>query len=325
MFKICLIGCGYMTRDGHGPSCAQYAQSHEGVELAACCDIRLEAAQAVCETFGFQRAYTDYIEMVEQEKPDVVLAITPVALTAEISIELLNRKIPVLLEKPPGMDPEQAMAIHEAALRNDTPARAAFNRRYMPLVRALKEELEELGLPVLDVDCMFVRSGRTDVDFSTTAIHAIDLVSHLAGSEYEKVRFLYQDITVKEKPVINTKMTAVMKNGATASLTFQPCGGCVIERVTVTLSGYTLFLELPVWGGMDAPGRLVCAKGRTVYKTVCGDRETMHESNGFYDESRLFFDGLRAGERPVSDVVTGVSSVAIAQHMRQKKDEYTKL
>lgn len=323
MFKICLIGCGYMTRDGHGPSCAQYARTHEDVELVACCDLNPEAAQAACKNFGFQRAYTDYIEMAEQENPDVVLAITPVALTAEVSIELLNRKIPVFLEKPPGTTPEQAMAIHEAAIRNNTPARVAFNRRYMPLVRALKEELAEIGQPVLDVDCMFVRSGRTDADFSTTAIHAIDLVSHLAGSEYETVNFLYQDITFKEKPVVNTKMSAVMKNGATASLTFQPCGGCVIERVTVTLSGYTLFLELPVWGGMDAPGKLVCTKGKTVYKTICGDRETMHESNGFYDESRLFFDELRTGKRPVSDVITGIPSVAIAHCIRQKKNTYS--
>lgn len=324
MFKICLIGCGYMTRDGHGPSCAQYVRTHEDTQLAACCDIDLEAAQATCKAFGFQRAYTDYIEMVEKEQPDVVMAITPVGLTAPISIELLNRKIPVFLEKPPGMDPEQAAAIHKAAMENNTPARVAFNRRYMPLVQELKEELNRLALPVLDVDCMFVRSGRTDADFSTTAIHAIDLVSNLVGSDYEEVHFLYQNITVKEKPVVNTKMTARMENGATATLTFQPCGGCVVERVTVTLCGYTLFLELPVWGGMDAPGRLVCTQGRTVYKTVYGDKETMHESNGFYNESAGFFDALRAGERPASDVISGASSVAISHCIRQKKSEYVK-
>ena len=114
MFKICLIGCGYMTRDGHGPSCAQYAQTHSDTVLAACCDINLEVAQAACEQFGFRRAYTDYREMVEKEQPDVVMAITPVALTAQVSMELLNRNIPVFLEKPPGMNPEQAHAIHEA-------------------------------------------------------------------------------------------------------------------------------------------------------------------------------------------------------------------
>lgn len=68
---------------------------------------------------------------------------------------------------------------------------------------------------------------------------------------------------------------------------------CLIGCGYMTRDGYPLFLELPVWGGMDAPGRLVCTKGRTVYKTICGDKDSMFESNGFYDESRLFFDELR--------------------------------
>ena len=66
-FKICLIGCGQMTKDGHGLSCQKYANEHEGVVLAACCDINLEAAEFACKEYGFQRAYTDYLEMVEQE------------------------------------------------------------------------------------------------------------------------------------------------------------------------------------------------------------------------------------------------------------------
>ena len=66
-FKICIVGCGFMTKEGHGPSCAKYASEHEDVELAACCDINLAAAQEICNRFGFARAYTDYLEMAERE------------------------------------------------------------------------------------------------------------------------------------------------------------------------------------------------------------------------------------------------------------------
>lgn len=326
MFKICLIGCGYMTRDGHGPSCKKYAEEHDDVILAACSDIKIEAALEACSAFGFQRAYTDYLEMVEKEKPDVVLVITPVALTCEISIALLERKIPVLLEKPPGMNVEENAKIHEAAIRNNVPARVAFNRRYTPLLRALKEELAGIDLPVLDVDCMFVRKGRKEADFSTTAIHGIDSVRYLSGSEYKSVRLQYQDILVDDKPVTNTKVSAVMKNGTSAGITFLPCGGCVVERITVTLSGYTFFLKLPVWEGIDMPGELVCTKNGKVYKTIKGEElvqeYTLHESNGFYDESRIYFDELRGGKWPVSDVLTGQTSVAIARCIRDRIEWY---
>ena len=166
--------------------------------LAACCDIHPAAAEYACREYGFQRFYTDYIEMVEKEKPDVVLAVTPVELTKEISIQLLERKIPVLLEKPPGMDPEENIAIHDAAIRNNTPARVAFNRRYTPLLRALMEEMKAAQVPVIDVSCMFIRIGRKSTDFSTTAIHGIDTVRFLSGSDYAKVHLHYHDCLIEQ-------------------------------------------------------------------------------------------------------------------------------
>ena len=255
-----------------------------------------------------------------------ILVITPVNLTKEVSIVLLERKIPILLEKPPGMNVEENRKIHEAAINNNVPARVAFNRRYTPLLRTLKEEIIRIGEPVLDVDCMFVRAGRKDDDFSTTAIHGIDTVRYLSESEYRNVSFRYQNIIVDDKTVTNIKMSAVMHNGSTTSITFLPCGGCVVERITVTLSGYSLFLYLPVWGGIDAPGKLVCTKNKGIYKIIQGEelvqQYTLHESNGFYDESRIFFDELREGKWPESDVITGHTSVAIAQCIREKKELY---
>lgn len=324
-FRICLIGCGEMTKDGHGLSCRKYAAEHENVVLAACCDIKKEAAEHVCREYGFQRAYTDYLKMVEREQPDVVMAVTPVELTKEISIALLERKIPVLLEKPPGMDALENQAIHEAALRNHTPARVAFNRRYTPLLRALMEEIQAAGTQMLDVSCMFVRVGRKVPDFSTTAIHGIDTVRYIAGSEYTKVHLHYNDSIVEGIPVNNIQMTGVMQNGVMVSATFLPHGGCVVERISVTLVGYTFFLFLPVWSGTDTPGELVCMKDGEEYKRISGDDlvpvYTLYESNGYYAESQIFFDELRSGERPASDVISGKASVEIAQAIRERKTD----
>lgn len=329
-FKICLIGCGGMTKSGHGPSVKKYAAlpGNENVILAGCCDINENAAREAAENFGFKKYYTNYIEMVETEKPDVVMAITPVMLTEEISIELLKRKIPTILEKPPGMDKNAVMNIHKTAIENNVPARVAFNRRYTPLVAELKKEIEKIGSPVLNVNCLFIRKGRNDADFSTTASHGIDTARFLTDSDYKEATFRYVDTKVDGITVPNISISAFMENGATANLSFLPRGGCIVERFCVTLLEHTLILKIPVWDGSDVPGELICMHDDKVYKTVSGneliDEYTIYEANGFYQESQSFFDLLRNGERPVSDVASGASTVEIMKCIRERITEYKK-
>ena len=65
-----------------------------------------------------------------------------------------------------------------------------------------------------------------------------------------------------------------------------------------------------------------------IYKTVSGDEliseYSLHEANGFYQESQSFFDMLKKGKRPESDVITGASTVDIMQCIRERKTDYKK-
>lgn len=325
MFKICIIGCGNMAINGHGPACRKYAYLHEDTQLAACCDVDPKKAEAFQKEFGFQRYYTDYKRMIEQEKPDVALVITPSSLTAKVSQEVLETKTNILLEKPPGINQEETKSIHECAERNGVYARVGFNRRYMPIVTSLIQEIAACGQPILHADCNFVRTGRTDDDFCTTAIHAIDSIRYIVNSDYRKADFLYQDIEYAGKKVTDFYMHAQFENSAAAQINLLPCSGCVSERIHVSCVDYTFFAELPVWNGIDMPGRLVCTKNGTAYKTITGDRESLFESNGFYAENATFFDLIKRGKKAYSDVATGIQSVEIADYLRKRKPEYCAL
>ena len=87
-------------------------------------------------------------------------------------------------------------------------------------------------------------------------------------------------------------------------------------------------MKLPVWDGSDVPGEIICMKDDTVYKVISGDdlveSYSLHESNGFYSASQGFFDMLRNGERPVSDVISGKDSVEISDCIRFRKTKYAK-
>ena len=312
-----------MAKSGHAPSLRLYASRHPDAELSACCDIDAEKTSYFRREFGFLREYSDYMEMLREERPDAALVLMPVALTAKVSMDVIRTGTNVMLEKPPGIHADETRAIHECALAHGVHARVAFNRRYMPLVRALREEIAACGEMPVYADCRFVRVGRTDADFCTTAIHAIDSIRCILNSDYRVASFTYQNFPYKnDRTGTNYYITADFESGAAAHISFLTCGGCVAERITVSCKDYTFFLELPVWMGLDMPGRLVCTHGGQAYKTLIGEHDTMFESSGFYDESASFFDLIRAGAAPASDVSSGIQSVEIADCMRRREKIY---
>lgn len=184
-FKICVIGCGGIAVRGHGPAYQLYRQTHEGTELAGCCDIDAQRAAHFRERFGFRRAYTDYAEMLAQERPDAVCLVVPVEKTAGLAVSIMKRGYPLLMEKPPGIELCEAELLANAAESCGVPNMVAFNRRHVPLVRILRERMA--NRVIRHIQCEFCRVGRYDKDFTTTAVHGIDTVGLLAGAPYKEV------------------------------------------------------------------------------------------------------------------------------------------
>ena len=192
MFKICVIGCGSMSTIGHGPSFQKYKADHPDTCLAGCCDLSEEKAQRYAESFGFDAWYTDYPAMLDAIKPDAVALICPVALTKELSIDIMQRGYNIILEKPPGLNSDQIGQMLAVAKEKGVFVRTSFNRRYTPLIVKLKELL--VGKRIFNITYQMYRKTRRDADFATTAIHAIDAVKYIAGIDYSRVDFTYQEL-----------------------------------------------------------------------------------------------------------------------------------
>lgn len=327
-FKICTIGCGGMATRGHGPAYKKYIEKNPDVRLAACCDIDEVKAISFKNEFGFERHYTDFELMLECEKPDAVCLIVPVHLTAQMAVYIMEKGYPLLLEKPPGLNREETLKMAAVAKKNNVPNQVAFNRRFMPLVRRLKNALADQFSPdeIQNIQCNFYRYNRYDADFSTTAIHGIDTVRFLAGAPYESVRFHYQEVGKDGKRATNIFMDCRFRSGATAQLSFCPTAGVVVERYTVNILDHTFFLDTPVWDGFDAPGRLVHINGKEKKLDISGSEVTetgeMFETNGFYAENEAFFNDIRAGRKPVDDIMSSLQSVEIADSIRRRLSEY---
>ena len=204
----------------------------------------------------------------------------------------------------------------------------AFNRRFEPLARELRHMLDtHLAHGDLQhVRYDLVRVGRTDADFSLTAIHGIDAARFLAGSDYAAVRFHYKALPEHGPTVANVFMDCEFSSGATASLSFVPCAGVGVERGVVHAGDSTFFLDVPLWGAADGAGRLRHYRAGSLARDIGGtdlaDGQTDFELMGFYAENASFFDDLRAGRRPTADLRSARQSVAVAEHMRLGRAEY---
>src|SRR5262249_59906069 len=127
------------------------------------------------------------------------------------------------------------------------------------LAAELRRRLDVRGAsapPVQRVHYEMTRADRRDRDFSVTAIHGIDTVRYLAGSDYAHVRFRYQELPELGEGVANVFMDAVMASRTTAQLAFCPVAGAAVERATVHARGEAFFVQGPMWAAFDSPRRL---------------------------------------------------------------------
>lgn len=325
--RLCQIGCGEHARVVHGPSQARCARERRDLVLAGCCDVERERAEAFRLEFGYARAFTDAAAMLEEERPDAVVVVVPIERTVRVGTLVLERGIPLLLEKPPGTTGAEVDHLIAAAERGGraVPHQVAFNRRFAPLVRELRRRIEA-GPPLQHLHYEMTRVDRRDPDFSTTAIHGLDAVRYLAGADYAQARFRYRELPELGPGVADILVDAVMTTGATAHLAFCPVAGALVERATAHAHGHTLFAHVPMWGGPDSPGRLWHFVGGTLAADVAGDRlgdgPALFELGGFYGETVAFLDAL-AQERPHSPSLReSRQSVEIAQRVRERCAEY---
>lgn len=320
--SIVVIGCGGISNSSHGPAYLEYAQTHPGTLLAACCDHHLERAADFRERFGFLRTYRDPLEMLERERPDAVCLNVPPKMLSELGCEVLRRGHALLSEKPPGLTVGEIDRLIVAARENGTLHQVAFNRRFMPLAAELKARLA--GEPVQHLNIQMARVGRTDANFATTAVHAIDAARFFAASDFQELRFQYQEQAELGSGVANFILDGCFASGATAQLSFQPISGTNIERSAIYTRDQVFFLDANT--GPDAPGRLRhFRQGQLVADLdavqFCG-RSDDYFINGFYQEDAAFFDAVQAGVQPVHSFQSCRQSVEIMACLSERRASY---
>ncbi len=151
------------------------------VSLVAVSDINKDKLNSVCKKWC-TKGYLDYKEMLDKEKPNIVVVATPTETHYEVLIDIansVNKPKAVIAEKPFCNDMKQAKSIVELYQNLNLPIAVDYIRRYDTTVQNVKKDIENgiLG-KIQNCRILYTRGLIRD------ASHAIDICRFLFG-EYK--------------------------------------------------------------------------------------------------------------------------------------------
>ncbi|MFA4016995.1 MAG: hypothetical protein RUDDFDWM_002107 [Candidatus Fervidibacterota bacterium] len=306
MMRVAIVGCG-----GAGSEHAVGYEQIEGVRIIGCCDIVLERARHLASRFGAE-AFTDFKEMIEQLRPDIVSVCTFEKDHAVVTITALNAGAHVLCEKMLAASLEEAHAMVRTAREKNKLLATQFNYRHIPSIKWLKGLLSSgaLGEPLL----------VTLMTHSYCHHHGVDLLRFLFGevmSVQATMRGGRDEVPYKGWEGISEDLLYIPPNAFCAIVHFESgLAGIMASSFRHRLEDLMLELHL-----VTTKGRLSLRRMR--YENICGELDTnidLHDAISFPEplhfkatfalSVRRFVDAVR-GEH--AEIATGEDGIRAMQ------------
>lgn len=145
-YTVAVLGAGQIAL-----SHLKALQAMEQLQAVAVADIARERADNVAEQYGL-RAYTDYKEMIERERPAIAVITLPHALHKEAAVYCADRGCHLLLEKPMAMNETECDEILAAAERADIRLMVGHTQQFLAINRQVRQLLSTTDLgPLIQV------------------------------------------------------------------------------------------------------------------------------------------------------------------------------
>lgn len=310
MTTLAIIGAGQHSQAHHGPAVSALRNRISRVSVY---DLNPDAARAYFGKFGLDACYSDLKEMMKTERPDAVISVTPEAVTAPLTRQLMKYGIPLLVEKPFGQNVSEAEELTRMAEARDARIMVSFNRRFSPVCKRIATLLETrfANRPPIYFHASMLRHKRFDENFiSTTAIHAIDTLYSFAGPTFKISATSTNIKTDKLHSAVNSTMN--FASGAIGTLLIGTSCGQVAEKYEIIGPDYRIeadyFRGLKVWDN----GEIVDCFELSPYSTIA-------EKEGAVDELNYFLDNLVSNSAftpgPQEGLVAAVTSTLIKREI----------
>ncbi|MCS6964652.1 MAG: Gfo/Idh/MocA family oxidoreductase [Thermoflexus sp.] len=310
--RVGVVGVGSM-----GERHCRVLQSLRGVELAGIYDRCPERALEVAaryETIPFP-TLEDLAARVE-----AAIVATPTPTHTEIALELIERGVAVLIEKPMATSVVEAMAICEAARRHGVPVQVGHIERFNPVyieLKAILETMHPISLIFRRLSPYAVSNRDADVILDLM-IHDLDLAIDLIGAGPTRIYPI-------GRPVFSDAMdyavlTMEFPGGEVATLFASRVTEQKIRAIEITAAEAYIEADL-------------LNKGITIYRytipTFTNDSQPVkYRQEGWMErigipmaeplalELQHFVDCVRSGQPPAVSALDGLRAIQLAERIR---------
>lgn len=203
-----VIGAGNMGRHH-----VRIMGQHPDIDLIAVVDPDIERAMPLAKASGS----TAIASIAELADIDLAIIATPTQFHVEAALELINRGVSVLIEKPLAESPEQAQRLVDAATAKGVTLAVGHVERFNPAVATLAHLISNPNMISIERLSPYTPRIHDSVIYDL-AIHDVDLACWLAGGYPTKVA------------AAGTRVFSDTIDASSAVLTFE--SGCVVTLQT---------------------------------------------------------------------------------------------
>jgi predicted dehydrogenase len=171
VYKVGIIGCGGISRAHTGG----YLEIPD-TKIVAVADVNEEQSKKFCQDYGVEKAYTDYVKMLENENLDIVSICTWPPLHCEMTVKSAEYGVKgMLCEKPMALNLKEADRMIDACDKSKTVLVIGHQRRFEAQYVKAKELITSGAIG----DLIMIRNICRG-DLLSDGTHNIDLIRFYA-------------------------------------------------------------------------------------------------------------------------------------------------
>lgn len=316
--KVAMIGAGGRAVSAHYPS----LHDMKDVKIVGVSELNEDRLKSVGDQFGVKGLYTNYVEMIEKEKPDVVYAIMPPHHMYDVCATVMQMGCHLMIEKPPAVTTEQTRQMAILARDNKVLTGVTFQRRFAPVIRGGKEICEKKG-PVHSAVSTFYKCAvggapyyRGAMDILTCdAIHAVDTLRYLCGGDVVSVASDVRRLGSEHCNIHQALVT--FSTGATGVLLTNWMTGRRMFTVEIHSPGISVFGDPEEGGRVFADGKVEAVQDLDPFAMTKSDSE--HVAYGAFATNRHLIDCVKTGKQPETNFADAVKTMELVDAVYQSQ------